>query len=345
MRYQLFTTSVKAWDGMLRAIRDARQSIYLEMYIFHPNTTGGEHDFLSALETKVLDGVRVVLVLDAFGSKEFRLSPHAKRLEQAGVEIIFYSHWFRHIHRKLLVIDETVAFIGGVNIGQKYASWNDLQVRLKGKLLVNRILASFAVTYAIAGGQDTDILAFQKRPLERKLKWWLVEHWPAHNIHSLRKHYVEKIGQAQKSIRIITPYFTPPRWLISLLDNAIRRGVQVEIIIPQKSDFINRINYRYAYTLNAIGVQFFLAKKMNHSKLLLIDDAIGLIGSQNLDFLSFQLNSEIGVFFEDKKLIHELEVLWERWKKQSVPFSPSHYRMKLIDYFILVGMKILHPIL
>ena len=73
---------------------------------------------------------------------------------------------------------------------------------------------------------------------------------------------------------------------------------------------------------------FFLARKMNHSKLLLIDDRVGLIGSQNLDFLSFHLNSEIGVFFEDKKLIHELKLVWERWEKQSIPFSPSHYRMR-----------------
>jgi cardiolipin synthase len=331
---------------MLEAMREAQHSIYLEMFIFLADTFKS-HDFITVLRDKSLAGVNVILVLDTLGSKPFQNSPESKLLRDAGVEIIFYSHWFRHIHRKLLIVDKTIAFVGGVNIGREYAAWNDLQVQLAGKLLITRLLSSFASTYAMAGGLQEHILKLRTKPLEKKLKWWVVDHWPVRNIHSLKSHYIDKISQAKEHIRIVTPYLTPPRWLISLLDNAIRRGVQVEIIIPKTVGYhwIDRINYRYAYKLHLLGIRFFLDDAMNHSKLLLIDDTIGLVGSQNLDILSFHVNSELGVFFESPKIVHDLKTIWTRWKDKTTPFVPERYRMKFIDYLIFIGMKILHPIL
>lgn len=340
----MHTTSLKAWDAMLRAIDGAQKSIYLEMYIFLDDTKKS-HNFIGKLRAKARSGVRVVIVADAYGSKLLK-EEIASTLVQSGIEFIFFSHWLRHIHRKILIVDEKIAFIGGVNIGRRFRHWQDLQLELRGRV-VKSLLKSFAYTYAMAGGKNPKILAYRERKLVGKLRFWLLEHWPTKNIHTLKNHYVEKISGAKKSIQIATPYFTPPRWLISLLDNAVRRGVAVEILIPKKGDhaFVNLLNYRYMYDLYALGVKFYLSKTMNHSKLLVIDGEEGLIGSQNMDLVSFGLNSEVGVFFREKNLLRELEQVIATWKKHSTKFEPKRYKMKISDYFTLALLKVFRPIL
>lgn len=344
MKYKLYTTSFKAWDAMLQSIEDAKKSIFLEMYIFLDDTKQS-HDFIGKLKEKASQGVRVVVVADSFGSKSLNKEV-IKEMEVSGVEFLFFSHWLRHIHRKVLIIDEKIAFIGGVNIGKRFSNWKDLQLKFHGRT-VRSLLRSFAYTYKMAGGKDGKILSFRNKKLSTKLKFWLLEHWPNRNIHTLKDHYIEKITKAEKKIQLTSPYFTPPRWLISLLDDASRRGVHVEIYIPQQVDWkiMNLLNYRYMRGLHPLGIVFYLGNQMNHSKLLVIDEKEALIGSQNLDLLSFELNLEIGVFFKEKKLLKELLTIMEDWKKNSIEFKPGHYKMKVIDWIILGLLKILHPIL
>lgn len=344
MRYKLYKTSWKAWDAMLDAIGRAEKSVYLEMYIFLDDTSES-HDFLGKLQQKARAGLQVIIIADSFGSSELK-KESVRALRQAGAEFLFFSHWLRHIHRKILIVDEKIAFIGGVNIGKKFALWNDLQLRFSGRM-VRTIAKSFAYTYEIAGGKNKKILALREKSFAKKFRFWIMEHSPVKNIYSLKDQYREKISGAKKSIRIATPYFTPPRWLRALLDSAIERNVSVEIIIPKKTDLpiINRINHRYMYELSLSGVDFFLTNKMNHSKALLIDNETGLIGSQNIDHLSFEINTEAGMFSRDRRLIRELAQTMNKWKKDSQKFSPQKYKMKFIDYIILALIKILNPIL
>ncbi|EKE19900.1 MAG: hypothetical protein ACD_8C00088G0002 [uncultured bacterium] len=344
MRYKLYTTSFSAWDAMIEAIDGAKKSIFLEMYIFLDDTTES-HDFIGKLAEKAKSGVHVIVVADAFGSKEIRKET-LDLLKSAGVEVLFFSHWLRHIHRKILIIDKKIAFMGGVNIGKRFFNWHDLQLKLGGRV-AQRLLKSFAYTYEMAGGKESKVLAMRKKKLSYTFKFWLIEHLPGKNIYTLKDHYIEKISKAQHSIQIATPYFTPPRWLISVLDNAVRRGVKVEIILPSEADlpFMNRVNYRYMQDVQKIGVTFFKTKVMIHAKLLLIDKQEGLIGSQNIDLASFNINSEVGLFFTDKKLIRDLEKVITAWKTDSSPFESKKFKMHFIDYFILALTKILYPIL
>jgi cardiolipin synthase len=344
MKYKLYTTSLRAWDAMILAIDGAKRSIYLEMYIFESDTFQS-HDFIGKLQQKSREGLKVVIVADAFGSKDLK-EKFSESLTKAGIEIHFFSHWLRHIHRKVLIIDEKIAFIGGVNIGKKYTNWNDLQLEVTGRI-VKKILASFAYAYEISGGKDNFILKVRNRKISVKLRSWMVEHWPNQNIYTLKDSYIEKITGARKKIQIITPYFAPPRWLISLLDSATKKGILVEIIIPKEGDIpiMNRVNYRYAYNLNKFGVKFFLSNEMNHAKLLIIDGQEGLIGSQNIDLATFSLNAESGIFFKDKHLLKEIGKVFEDWKDNSTPFEPKHFKMRLIDWGILFAMKIFRPIL
>lgn len=344
MNYRLYTISRKAWDAMLSSIREARRSIYLEMYIFSPDTSQS-HDFISQLEKKAQSGVRVVVVADAFGSL-YLANSHVKRLRAAGAEVFFFSHWLRRVHRKILIVDEKTAFVGGVNIGKEYRNWNDLELKLSGRV-VAKMLQSFSYTYLMAGGKDPHILIQEKKKLAAKFRFWLIDHWPAQNIYTLKNHYVEKITRAKKTIQIVTPYFMPPRWLISLLDDALRRGLRVEIIIPKKVDydFVSRINFRFIRALDRLGAKFYLTDRMNHAKLLLIDDEEGLLGSQNFDWLSFHLNAETGVFFKEKKLIQKLDKTIAVWKHHAQKFNPGQFKMRPTDYLVGVLVKIFRPIL
>lgn len=343
MRYKLYTTSHEAWDAMLAAIESAQKSIYMEMYIFLDDTQES-HDFIGKLVGKAKNGLRVVLVADAFGSKEISRETIVL-LKESGVEFLFFSHWLRHIHRKLLIVDEQIAFMGGVNIGKRFTHWNDLQMKLEG-IVAKTLLKSFAYTYEMAGGKEQKILDYKNKKIASRVKYLLIEHWPIKNIFSLKKHYVENVTKARKSIKIVTPYFTPPRWLMSLLDDALRRGVEVDVLVPREADMkiMNDINYHYMRNCPK-GIRFHLSHTMVHAKVLMIDEEICLLGSQNVDLASFSINAEIGMFFKNKRLISEVAHTINEWEKESTLFEPMQYKMHFKDYLLLVLSKIFWPIL
>ena len=344
MQYKLYTTSIKAWDAMIEAIDGAKKSIFLEMYIFLDDTEES-HDFIGKLIVKSREGVEVIIVTDAYGSKLIKKET-LEKLKDAGIEILFFSHWLRHIHRKVLIIDEKSAFLGGVNIGKKFSKWKDLQMKISGRI-AKRLLKSFAYTYEMAGGKKEILLNLRKMKFSYKLKFWLVEHWPSRNIFTLQNHYTEKILGAKEKIQIISPYFTPPRWMLSLLDDAIRRKVTVEIYVPKEVDIpiMNRVNLHYIDKIHSIGAKVFLSKEMNHAKIFLIDGKEGMIGSQNVDLASFRYNSEVGLFFTDKKLLKEISLILEDWVKESDEYTTHNYKMRTVDYIILALSKILYPVL
>lgn len=322
LRFKFYTTSGKAWAGMLTAISLARKSICLEMYIFEADTHG--YNFLSELERKAREGVKVVLLLDAVGS--FRLGNIAiDRLRVAGAEVLFYSHWFSRTHRKILIIDEYTVFLGGVNISHRFAPWSDLQLRLSGKSIAQSALTSFVKVYRATGGRDPWILKDRPmRPLTRA-KLWFIEHGLRGKRDALKKYYEEHINNAHESIVLATPYFIPRRWLIAHLHSALLRGVQVEIIIPKQTDhpIVDRISYRFLSLFKDMGAVCLLNPHMNHAKAMLIDGKDGIVGSHNLDALSFERNVEGAVFFNGKHMTEELAGIMNEWKNKSQPLEDT----------------------
>lgn len=329
---------------MIKAILGATESIYIEMYIFLGDTNL-THDFLGILKTKALGGVEVVIIVDAFGSMDLKATAVAE-LREAGVELIFFSHWLRRTHRKFLIVDKRIAFMGGVNIENKIINWRDVQIKLQGRI-VKPILKSFAYAYKMSGGQKVSILQYNNHSLTKKLKGWLIDNW-SNTQHSyfLNNYYKQKIIEAQKSIQLVTPYLLPPRWLLALLDNAVARGVNIEIILPRQTDIkpLDKINYLNACRLSAIGVKFYFFPSMMHAKLMLVDGEEGVIGSQNLDILSFGFNMEAGIFFRQKNIISELSHLIERWKRESEFFESGLKKISWHDKLLIAIFKIFYPI-
>ena len=308
---------------MLAAITAAHESIYLEMYILEDDTSG--FDFLSELVQKAQDGVRVCIVLDRLGS--FGLANAAiERLRASGAEVLFYSYWWKRTHRKILIIDEKQVFLGGVNISRKFAPWRDLQIELRSVRIAHTMLSSFALVYKDAGGTDPLVKArARKLPILRRAHYWFIEHGIGTKGSTLRTHYIEHIDKAAKSITLVTPYFIPHRWLIAHLHAAILRGVTLEIIVPKKTDhwIIDRVNRNFLSKMHNLGALCLLTPSMNHAKTMLIDGTEGLVGSNNLDALSFDRNIEAGIFFNDPHMTSDLHKIITEWKVGAVRFEAT----------------------
>ncbi len=344
MAFNLYTNSQSAWRAMFDAIHDAQKSVYLEMYIFSDDTKA-THNFVDLLCSKAQAGVRVIMILDAIGSMELSRNI-IQTLRQAGVEVLFFRHWLHRTHRKLLIVDEVTAFLGGVNITQSAALWNDLQVRITG-WSVRDLVDVFGKTYTLAG--DTKSIFSPQNKLFKKLpvRKWLLDHTPLARRKVLKKYYTHKIKMAQKSIVCVTPYFIPQAWLMQSLRDAVARGVHVEILIPQSTDhwYIDHVNRYYVRMAHETGMHIFLVNGMNHAKTMLIDGEEGMIGSANVDSLSFDQNNELGIFFTDTHLVTELQKAISVWRQNSNVYEPSHHTLKWYEYIIARCLRLFAPVL
>jgi len=344
MKYRLYTTSHKAWDGMFKAIGLATKTIYLEMYILLDDVKA-THDFLGLLQEKARAGLEIVIIADAYGSSTLS-QKKIEDLRTSGIEFFYFSSLFRRTHRKLLIIDQNIAFLGGVNINEKIRGWHDLQIKISGRV-VKSLLRSFAYIYKIVGGKKENILAYSRIPLKQKVKALILDSFSTKSSkRKLNDHYLKVIFEAKESIKIVSPYLLPPRRLLAALHSAISRGVKVKIIIPQDTDIkiLNKVNYLNAYRLSAFGVKIYLSKEMNHAKVLLIDDNKGLIGSQNLDILSFNFNIEAGVFFEQKQLVLDLKKVIDKWIQEADLFNKEMSKPSFTEKALIYILKIFYPI-
>lgn len=351
MKYKFFTRSEKAWQAMLEDIKVAKKSIYLESFIL--SESPATKDFFEILKKKSRQGVKVKIIIDKFADLWYG-SINKEEFQKAGVEIVLFNRWWFHrTHRKVLIVDDEIAFLGGVNVRGEYAKWLDLHVRLTGPLIVRSLIRSFGRVYELAGGKDKEILnlrklknLFKARVALHRAKFWLIERWPIKGKSEFKKYYIRKCREAKNKIVIATPYFIPHRWLISELKAAKKRGVNIEVIIPEESDIWIADLARHVFTKNLQDtITFFFIPEMNHAKVLLVDDREGLIGSNNIDAQSFDFNLETSLVFQRKDMVGDLKQILERWKKMAVPFHNADHYQKWYHRLIGFFLKILQPIL
>lgn len=331
MKYRVYSKTRKFLDALWKDIDNAKSSIYIEMYIFLDDNKK-PYDFIEALIIKAKAWVKVALVLDAFGSRELD-QEDINNMQKAGISINFFSNRLRRTHRKLVMIDEKIAFFGWANIKNNTRQRLDLQMRIQGKKIIRPFLKTFAYTYKMCGWTDKTIIKYMRRWFFKKIKKFVMENLPGHKMYRLTEYYKDKIIHAKKSIKITTPYFMPPRRMIALLDDAQRRGVKIDIMIPYDTDIksLNKINYYYINKLTDMNINFYAIKQMNHAKMMIIDDKEGVIGSQNIDHLSFSHNFEIGAFFKEKILVDKLILIFDQRKKKSVSYTTLDIRLTMRD--------------
>lgn len=345
---KFYSSSESAWTAMLRSIRSAKTAIYWEIYIFN-NDTLATHDFVGALTERAKAGVRVRIVADGFGSLMLDKTS-IKRLTDAGAEVIFYNHPFWRTHRKILIVDDRILFLGGVNIGDSYRRWADLHVRITSRPVVRALLKTFARFYAHCGGTDPEVLKHSKAAQEKgatsdktNISQIIVEHLPNFGSRQLHDVYEEQLQKAKTSVTIVSPYFQPTGWLVRSLKKLAEQGVQVDIILPEHSDprYADWVNREAVPSLVKSGVRFYFTKEMVHAKVLIIDRNLALVGSQNVDPISFWLTMETGVFIRDRRSLDDLQEIMEGWKNTARSYDPKLDSISLIKKLLVQLWKLL----
>ncbi|KKR49101.1 MAG: phospholipase D/transphosphatidylase [Candidatus Magasanikbacteria bacterium GW2011_GWC2_40_17] len=336
--YKFFATSAQAWEGMLKALAEARHSIYWETYIFEADEIGQK--FIKILKEKAHAGLEVKLILDGFGSAKIT-EEIIKDLKGSGVDVLYFNpikifsfwrglrHFFERTHRKFLIIDRRIAFIGSVNVQDVIANWLDLQIMVEGPI-VNQLLKAFSRSYLISGGALEKIKHLFYLPIIKEKKWRILWHKPLNNFSIIRKQYLKAIKMAQISLILVVPYFLPDPGFLKALREAKKRGVNVQIILPWETDHVILTYAMRSYWVlwASLGFKIFLVKKMIHAKAILIDDKWAMVGSSNVDAQTFYRNHEINLIFTDKKMIMNLKNIFLDWKKKSRLFRPIKWSQR-----------------
>ena len=273
----------QAYPRMLAAIGSAAKRVHLEVYAFADDETG--QAFVEALTAAALRGVQVLVVLDAFGSAAGGRAV-LRRLEDGGCEARLYNPLaallagrLRRDHRKLLLVDGEVAFLGGINIGNAYGQvgvpdqphWIDLALELRGPAVA-------ALAARLEGS---------RRPAQRgEVRVYLSS---AGGGRRLRRRYLKALGSARRRVLLAHAYFLPDRHLIRSITAAARRGVDVRLVVPGKTDVpLARAASRSLYgRLLRAGVRIYeWDETVLHAKAAVVDERRLLLGSFNLDPLS-----------------------------------------------------------
>jgi cardiolipin synthase len=363
--FHWLSTGEAALEAMLQAVSEARDSVRLEMYIFRGDSLGGR--FREQLTLAAARGVRVRLLLDAFGSMELRSDYWDDFREKGG-----QFRWFNPLassriavrdHRKLLVCDDTTAFVGGFNVGNEYLGdgisqgWRDLGLRV-GETLARQLGAAFDEMFQGAGTDHGRMPQLRRPKRQRSVATpagTLLLVAPGRHRNHLEASLTLDL-QFGRSVQIISAYFLPSMRLRRGLMKIARRGGRVQLILAGKSDVpLARLAAHSLYrSLLDAGVEIHeYQPQILHAKLIRIDD-IAYAGSLNLDTRGLSINYELMIrmlnpgvaalardIFKEA-LTHCTRIRSEEWRQGRGPFARlrekwAHFLLARVDPFLAVA--------
>jgi cardiolipin synthase len=338
-----------AFPAMLEAIRGAAARVFLSTYIFDTGPVGRE--FVAALAAAAKRGVDVRVLLDGFG--ELYSVPRAGTLlREAGVRVERFlppQLWPPSLsvnlrnHRKVLAIDGSVAFTGGVNIRDRYLASGperivDLHVRLAGPV-VAQIESVFMRDWQFATGEQRELGPIAT-PLAGDARCRAIADGPERDVDRLTEVIVGAIGTARRRVAIMTPYFLPPRELIAPLQAAALEGVDVAVILPALNNlpYVHRATRHMLWELLGRGVRlYYQPAPFVHSKLFYVDEDYAQVGSANLDPRSLRLNFEMNVEVYDRAFVAELRAHFEGVRARSEPITVAQVNGRPLPTKLLDG--------
>ncbi|TFH37627.1 MAG: cardiolipin synthase, partial [Bacteroidia bacterium] len=343
----LLINGSEAFPAMMKAIQGAKEFVHLEFYRFDIDETGNSFRF--ALMEKAREGVEVRIIMDDVGSWNFK-SKYIKEMRSAGVKIFpFMPVTFPWItnklnyrnHRKILVVDGMVGFMGGLNIADKYkyghadlGPWRDTHIKIRGGAVAAMNAVFLTDWYFVSGEVLTGIPKYFRQEKVKGDTWiQIASSGPDSDWATIMQVYFSAIATARKCIYLSTPYFSPNESILTALKTAALSGVDVRLILPEKSDSVigNWNSKSYIEELLETGVRIYLySTGFNHSKYILVDNVFVSIGSVNVDMRSFDLNFEITALIYDENFAEMLhasfiediknsyEVILDLWKGRTM---------------------------
>lgn len=315
------TTVIKNGESKLKHLKEdlakAKNHIHLEYYILKDDSIGAE--ILNILADKAANGIEVRISYDDVGSSISRAMK--LKLKASGVQMypfmpVLFSSFtgkmnYRN-HRKIVVIDGCVGYVGGINLADEYCNvehcetyWRDTHLRIEGEA-VKSLQTHFLTTWDFVSERKIKITKdfFPDYTTEKDTAIQIAASGPDTDWANIMEVMFVAMVSAEKYIYITTPYFVPNDQIITAMQVAARSGVDVRLLIPYKSDswIVKHATNSYLERILEAGVKVFRYKKgFVHAKTLAIDDIFCTVGTSNMDYRSFNINFEINAFMYDKK--------------------------------------------
>lgn len=318
---------------LFKEIENAKHHIHLEYYIYEEGEVGSK--LIQLLLKKVAEGVKVRLIVDDFGSS--KLKRERTLMQEAGIEFIrFLPVRFASIsdsnyrnHRKIAIIDGDMAFVGGINVSDRYINngknkihWRDTAVKIEGQS-VFLLQFQFWLTWHFSNGQayelSEDYLVENPQNMGHSTVSFALSD-PGSPAPYTMETILIAISHAKESIQICTPYFVPTDQISTALQVAAASGIKVELLMPRRSDsfIVHHASFSFLKPLLRRGVKVYLYEKgFMHAKTICVDGKLAFIGTVNIDIRSFYINFEIASIIYDLNICKELSHQFEDDKKES----------------------------
>ena len=359
---EIFTDGRTKFDSLKRDLMNATHSILLQYYIFLDDSTGRE--ISEILRRKAKEGVGVKVIYDHVGSFSVR-NKFFRHMEEAGVEThpffrVNFPQFANRInwrnHRKIVVIDGKIGYIGGMNIADRYVKglkngevWRDTHFRVKGDI-VESLIYSFVIDWNFL--KKTPYIPAVK-PVEHKLRnltgVQLLTGGPTEKWNNLTLCFLRAIASARKSVLIQTPYFLPTDGLLNALQSAALAKVDVRIMMPRMTDskLLHYASFSYITQCLRAGIKVYLYEPgMLHAKSMIIDDDFVTAGSTNFDFRSFENNFECNLLIFDRNVNRQMRDIFFSDLQRCVKLNLEQWRKRpLTDRFLESLLRLVSPIL
>ena len=329
----MYSDGKEFFDALLKSLNKAKKSINIEFYIFKNDDIGTK--ILDILEEKAKNGVEVRLLYDSVGSRLLNRNVLKKLRAVGGKTGEFFPSWLKLInlnmnfrdHRKIVVIDNKVAFVGGFNVGDEYLGkdkkfgyWRDTHIKFKGSA-VKDLNLRFLADWRYATKEEVDLshmLEISDENIgEPNTGMQIVSSGPnLSDRYEIKLAYLKMIQRAKKYLYIQSPYLIIDKSISDSLKLASASGVDVRIMIPGKGDhpFVYWANLAYAGDLLEYGVKIYHYDRSAflHAKTVVIDDEICSIGTANMDTRSFELNFEVNAFIYSETISKQQKSEFEK---------------------------------
>ncbi len=320
---EILNDGKQTFDAIKLELKKAKKHIHLEFYIIDDDNIGNE--IREILISKAKEGVKVRMIFDDVGSWKLG-KKFTRSLESAGVELypfmpVRFALLANHInyrnHRKIIVVDGKIGFVGGINIADRYLVgnkkipfWRDTHLRIEGEA-VNSLQVVFLVDWHFVSEEIVSgISYFPKSKIKNKQLVQITASGPDSDWSSIMQAYFSAISTAQKYIYIAIPYFIPNESILTALKTVALSGIDVKILIPGIADSHLAYNGTRSYIdeLLEAGISVFeYLKGFVHSKLIIVDDIFASVGTANMDIRSFDNNFEVNAIIYDEEFCRKLK--------------------------------------
>ena len=346
---EVLSEGTDAFEHIFAELEQARHHIHLEYYIIRSDKTGAR--LKEILIRKAREGVKVRIIYDAVGSW-YLPRRYITDMQKYGIEIHpFMPVMMPYInnklnyrnHRKIVVVDGRIGFLGGLNVGDEYlgyhpklGKWRDTHLKLEGTS-VHFLQVIFMLDWDFVSREklanQTDSAYFPEFESYQGTPVQIAASGPDSDWESIRQSYFALINSARKSIKITTPYLIPDEGISLALKTAALSGIDVRIILPGKPDhkIVFWASQSYFEELMDAGIKIYLYRPgFIHAKIISVDGEVASLGSANLDMRSFQLNFEVNAMIYDRKLVAKLDSDFTRDLAQAQEVNPAEFATRAL---------------